>query len=226
MSRDNAALALLVAVLLVFWDAALLWPFRVLIVLFHEAGHAMMALCTGGTVLSITLSPAEGGATLTQGGSIFLILNAGYLGSLAAGLALLRLTRKDAGQRGLSVVLGGGLLGAAFTWLDGFAFFYGLAAALGFGLLGLKASHRTVRWVLRAIGTLSVLYALFDIRDDVLFGAGRSDAVMLAERTGIPALIWGVGWLAISAVVVWGSRRWWATGVSPKSQGSAPNGSA
>jgi hypothetical protein len=61
----------------------------------------------------------------------------------------------------------------------------------------------------------SVLYALGDIFADVFwladaFEAPRgtiSDATLLAESTGVSAMIWGAGWLFAGLTAVWFSRR-------------------
>lgn len=64
-------------------------PLKILVVFLHELSHAMTAVFTGGDIISISVSPAEGGEAWTRGGSRFLTLSAGYLGSLLIGLALL-----------------------------------------------------------------------------------------------------------------------------------------
>jgi hypothetical protein len=52
---------------------------------------------------------------------------------------------------------------------------------------------------LTALGLTSALYALFDIRDDILSRPGlKSDAHMLMEMTGIPTLVWGFLWAGIA----------------------------
>jgi hypothetical protein len=59
-----------------------------LVIAFHEFSHALACLLTGGHVESITLDPREGGETLMRGGSSFLSLPAGYLGSSLIGALL------------------------------------------------------------------------------------------------------------------------------------------
>ncbi len=79
------------AVTLYFWGNQLFLPLRLLVVTFHELGHALTALLTGGEVQSIRVNSNEGGLTQTVGGWQFLILNGGYLGSLCFGLLILAL---------------------------------------------------------------------------------------------------------------------------------------
>jgi Peptidase M50B-like len=60
-----------------------------LVIAFHEFGHAITACCTGGRVKSISLDPHEGGVTHMQGGVSAITLPAGYLGSSIIGALLI-----------------------------------------------------------------------------------------------------------------------------------------
>lgn len=59
-----------------------------LVIAFHEFGHAITACCTGGKVESISLDPHEGGVTHMRGGKQIITLPAGYLGSSLIGALL------------------------------------------------------------------------------------------------------------------------------------------
>src|SRR5438132_1159513 len=54
------------------------------------------------------------------------------------------------------------------------------------------------------LASFSALYALFDIRDDLLhLGPPRgSDADALAQITFIPAIVWGIGWGLLSLALL------------------------
>eukprot|EP00511_Aplanochytrium_stocchinoi_P007267 CAMPEP_0204823704 /NCGR_PEP_ID=MMETSP1346-20131115/1790_1 /ASSEMBLY_ACC=CAM_ASM_000771 /TAXON_ID=215587 /ORGANISM="Aplanochytrium stocchinoi, Strain GSBS06" /LENGTH=158 /DNA_ID=CAMNT_0051950471 /DNA_START=381 /DNA_END=854 /DNA_ORIENTATION=+ len=69
-----------------FWRWAFLKPFKLITVFLHEFGHASAAVCTGGKVLGMEVNDDEGGVTKTQGGSMWCILPAGYLGSALFGM--------------------------------------------------------------------------------------------------------------------------------------------
>lgn len=60
-----------------------------LVIAFHEFGHAITACCTGGRVESISLDPHEGGVTHMRGGMSAITLPAGYLGSSIIGALLI-----------------------------------------------------------------------------------------------------------------------------------------
>ena len=53
-------LILLGALALWFWHSLWLLPLRLLVVTFHELGHATVAILTGGSVVSIKVSADEG----------------------------------------------------------------------------------------------------------------------------------------------------------------------
>lgn len=216
-NRGVRTTALLIGTLLIsllLWDTFLLYPLRLLIVLVHESGHAAAAVLTGGQVHGIEISANESGLARTSGGSRFLILNAGYLTSALFGALLLRLIGSPTARKFaleslgvLLVIVGVIWVRDLFTWL-----FCGLVAA-ALILLGLKATAQVETFVVGLIASTSSLYALFDIRSDVLsFGAmssaaSVSDAARLAEMTGIPAVVWGGAWIALSAFAMYKALR-------------------
>lgn len=59
-----------------------------LVIAFHEFGHAFACILTGGKVKSIELDPREGGVTHMLGGKNIITLPAGYLGSSLIGALL------------------------------------------------------------------------------------------------------------------------------------------
>lgn len=188
------------------WDTVWVWPLKVLVVLFHETGHALATVATGGEVIQLTVSANESGAVYSAGGWPFVTLNAGYLGSLAWGLVLMYGSKRP---RGAQLVSAG--LGILFLWIAAFwarpLFSFGFVATLGaatlFGALARWGGYGLAAVVLRIIGIFSVLYALGDVVDDVLMRPGApSDARFLYERSGIPAIVWGLGWSAISLTML------------------------
>ena len=96
--------ALFIAVWLL-WDTPVVYPIKIFVVVLHELGHAVAALLTGGQVVSIEIFPDEGGVTTTRGGWPFVILSAGYLGSLLAGGVLLYLSSYRRWGRALMIAL-------------------------------------------------------------------------------------------------------------------------
>ena len=84
---------------------------------------------------------------------------------------------------------------------------FGLLFGLGFGATlfaaGRKLGPGANRIVLTALGLTSCLYAILDIKSDVLDRPHlESDAYMLGELTHTPTVLWGGLWIAAALVVV------------------------
>lgn len=77
-----------------------------LVIAFHEFGHAITACCTGGKVKSISLDPHEGGVTHMQGGMSAITLPAGYLGSSIIGALLIFAGFNIVASKVASIILG------------------------------------------------------------------------------------------------------------------------
>jgi hypothetical protein len=202
-SRLLLPLGLAVVFVLLF-DSVVVYPFRLFVVFLHEAGHALAAVLTGGSVVSIGISRDEGGVCVTRGGWPFVVLNAGYLGSLLFGALFLLL---GARRRNAQPVIGAiGLFSVVAallyvrTW---FGFAYTLVVGLLLLLAAIELRPSVSEWLLAAIGSMSMLYAVADVASDVILRhPGTSDAAALARLTGIPALVWGVAWIAVSLAVM------------------------
>lgn len=198
-------LLLVTAAVIACWDTPIVYPLQVLVVFFHEMSHGLAAILTGGKVLEITLAPEQGGSCLTQGGNVLLILSAGYLGSLAWGGALLLLASQTKHDRFTAIGLGIILVTAGVLYVRpilAFGFFFAMGAGVAMVFVGACLSTGVNDFVLKVVGLTSCLYAVVDIKDDILDRPGiKSDAWLLAEHTpGIPAFLWGVLW--ISAAVL------------------------
>lgn len=196
---------LLAIVVYALWSTVFVWPLRLFVVLLHELSHGLAAVLTGGRIVSIALSPGEGGLCTTAGGWPFLISSAGYVGSALFGafFLVLGVRGRPKTHRAVTALLGAALLVVTLVWMrSAFGFVYGLAA--GVLLLGVA------RWlpegasslVLRLLGVTSLLYAPWDIVSDlILRSVPSSDAGALARTTGVPAIAWGVLWLGASLAV-------------------------
>ena len=195
-----ASFAAYFAMLWVLWPTVWVYPLKMFVVLLHEASHAMAAIASGGTVQRILLDPREGGAAYALGGNSFLMLSSGYLGSLVWGLGLMFVgLRTPARARIATYVLGAFILALSILFVrGGFGFAFGIISALV--LLGAARllPARALSIMLTVLGLTSALYALLDIRSDVLQRPNlQSDAYMLGELTGIPTLVWGGLWVML-----------------------------
>jgi len=189
-------------------------PFRVFVVFLHEISHGIAALLTGGRILTIGLTFDEGGVCVTDGGNRFLILNAGYLGSLLGGVVLLLLGSRPGRARGLVFLVGAFTLLVTVAYVrTPFGIVYGLATGAVLLHVATKLSARASEVLLAAIGVVSCLYALWDVGSDVLLReSAGSDASALALITPFPAFLWGLAWVVVSIAVLTLMLRWLALG--------------
>ncbi len=196
------------------WDTVFVWPVQMFVVLLHELSHGLVALATGGSIREIGLSPDQGGFCRCPGGNAFLTLSAGYLGSLAWGALFIELGRLGGrASRILLGVLGAVILVLAFTTVRSvFAIILCLSAGAALILAGFRLRSAGREVLLTALGLTSCLYAVLDIKSDILDRPGLpSDATALAHMTGVPAVVWGLAWILVSlGVCAWLLRRSWS----------------
>jgi hypothetical protein len=191
----------------VFWDTWLTWPIQLLVVFVHECGHALAAVLTGGEVRSLEVRSNLSGQARTVGGIPFVILQAGYLASALFGAVLMVAATRPRSARNTLMVLAVLLAGCGVAFSSG-AFgstlLFAMLIATLFAWAARAAPEYVVRWGLVYIASVSALYSLLDIRQDLLHWSvsGASDATILAERTGIPALVWGLAWAAIAIAMM------------------------
>ena len=199
---------------LALWNTFVVYPFRVFVVFLHEISHGIAALSTGGRILAIGLTFDEGGVCVTDGGNRFLILNAGYLGSLFWGVLLLRLGARRGRASGLVSLMGAFTLVVTVVYVRTlFGIVYGLATGTALLYVASKLSARVSEVLLAAIGVVSCLYAVWDVASDVLFReSAGSDASALALITPFPAFLWGLAWVAVSVATLALTLRWLALG--------------
>ena len=194
-----------------FWYTPLVYPLKIFVVLLHELSHALAIWATGGSVDSIVLDPRQGGATWGVGGNAFAALSAGYLGSLLWGTALVTAAHwKRVNARTITGVVGALVFALTLLYVrSDFGIVFG--AVFGIALL-VSAWHLPAVWnrgLVLVLGMTSCLYAVLDIKSDVLDRPYLpSDAAMLAEATGIPTLFWGLLWIGVALVVCARLFRW------------------
>jgi peptidase M50B-like protein len=206
----------------------LTYPFRLFVTFIHEGGHALAALLTGNSVESLSVALNASGETYTTKGGMFsqlLVSSAGYLGSMTFGALLLVLIRKTVAAR--IVLLGSAVFIFALTAIYGFfkPLFSGVSWAgipftvvagtlLAMGLVGIArfASARVATFFLSFLAVQCVLNALLDLKTILLMSApfsdrSQTDAVNMANATGLPAFLWAVMWIALAFVILWIAMR-------------------
>ena len=185
------------------WESPLLFPLKIFVVLLHEISHGLAAVLTGGAIVSIQLTADQGGLCVTRGGSRFLTLSAGYLGSLLFGSLLVLVAARSRRDRVAVALLGIALVAVTLVFVRTlFGFAYGLAAGGALLLAAWKLPEAVSDAILKVLGAVSCLYAVWDIASDVLLrDVPGSDASALGRLTGIPGSLWGILWMGVALVV-------------------------
>jgi hypothetical protein len=195
----SAGLAAAVALALWQWNAAWLFPLRVLMTLTHEFGHGLAALLTGGVIDRITVDPGLGGVCFTRGGWRWLILSSGYLGSMAAGCGVILLACRTRHEKSISLALGVFVMLATLFYvrtLLGFSF--GLLTGAALASAGWWLSEDLNDSILCFLGTMSCLSAVIGLKELASYG-GNNDALMFSREVfPLPAFVWALLWAGLS----------------------------
>ena len=243
------AMTLLVAatISVVLWfipyAEVLMYPFRIFVTFIHEGGHALAALLTGNSVQSLSVSMDASGETYTsQGGLIsqFFISSAGYLGSMVFGALLLVLIRKAIAARivlassavlifGLTMIFGLFKPIFAVNFWSGipFTLFAGVFISVGLVLIAKFASARVATFFVSFLAVQCVLNALFDLKTVFFLSspfapAVPTDAVNMAQATGVPAIFWAVLWIGLALGILWFAMRLYVAGRDKSFQPDLP----
>ena len=202
--RGHWQLIVLTALVFALWQTPAMTPLKILVVFLHEASHAIAVLLTGGDIVSFSISQNQGGEVWSRGGSRFITLSAGYLGSLMIGVGLLIAALRTRADRvimaGLGILM---LLIALFYIRSAFALSFTVTTGGVMLLLAWRFGHDINDLCLRIIGLSSMFYVPYDIISDTLLRSHlRSDARMLAEEFGGTTMLWGMIWLIVSIGVI------------------------
>lgn len=217
------------------------YPLQLFATFVHEGSHVLATLMTGGTVQSLTVSPDTSGVvwSLTQDGNWLqrlLISSAGYLGTTAFGVVLLVWFRYGYSARNALYFASGfvalmtvvfGLVAPVWNVFNAkvaaasVAFTVVSGAVLAAGLFAL-AKYAADRWVNFSLAFLAVqclLNAVFSLKNLFVISAltnSHSDAMNMAEASGIPALAWVLIWFVGSIVMIFIGLRVYAVSIGAK----------
>ena len=229
-ARPQAATLLLAAIIsIVLWfipfAEILIYPFRIFVTFIHEGGHAVAALLTGNSVQSLSVALNASGETYTtQGGRLsqMLVASAGYLGAMSFGALLLVMIRRAVRPRlvllasagvilGLTIIFGliNPIFAGAWHSMTGMPFTVGagLILTIGLFLVARFASARTAMFIVCMLAVQCVLNALLDLKTVFFLSSPfapsvPTDAVNMANATGVPAIIWASIWIAIACGIL------------------------
>lgn len=175
---------------------------NVLGTLFHEGGHALVGILTGGGVFRIEITGAESGLTWHWTPSSFarvLTTAAGYAMPPLAGLGAAALLHRGFAPAVLALTTVAMLFLLLFT-----RDILSAGAVVVVGAIGFCALRWAPGWLQNGIAyaeawllltsEIGGLAAIVSNRWRGVSGEHADDAASLAERTGIPGLVWIAAW--------------------------------
>lgn len=207
---ELVGLAVLTLALLVLWQIPyfgfVVYPFRLFGTFVHELGHGLAALATGGHFERFTVSPDLSGLAWSSGGIRFVIASAGYVGSAVFGGVLILLAARGLSARTLLTALGVllGLLCLLFVRnLFGIATGLAIAAALVVAGRRLRSPWSDVLLLVLALQlVLDGFNSLFTVLRLSTATNVQTDALSMAQATGVPAVVWAAVWTVLSLAML------------------------
>lgn len=181
----------------------------------HELSHALVAQFTGARVDEIQVNANGSGLTPVEGGNLFLIASAGYLGASVFGAAMIYFGRNEKNARTTLITLLVLLCMSMVVWVRGDVIGeisgIGWIVALAFGIALLKRNE--LIFFCQFLGLQQCLASVQSVLSLVKISASmeaHSDATIMQDATGIPAIVWALTWSIISLLLVaWALRRSW-----------------
>jgi hypothetical protein len=205
MSKKNTTAELTILLILIIvsfflWDTYFVYPIKLFVVMLHELSHAIAAFLTGGKIISMNIGFNLGGKCEAEGGNVFIISAAGYLGSLLFGLVFfISPNNVKHGKWIVISVCSLIIIMSLFTATNGL---FILLAFISSGIMITCAFYSRIPMVailMRALGLLSCIYVLFDIKEDVLQRTDSvSDASVLANILNVSTYLVGIVWIIVS----------------------------
>lgn len=201
------------------------YPLQLFATFIHEGSHVLATVLTGNSVQSLTVSPDTSGVVWSQSSGWFsqlIISSAGYLGTTAFGTMLLVWMRYNYSSR-IALYFASGFIGVMTVvfgllmpiWnvfslqitLGSVVFTVLSGAVLSAGLFAI-ARYANPKWLNFSLAFLAVqclLNAIFSLVDLAFISTmtdARSDALNMANATGIPSIAWVFVWIAISILMI------------------------
>lgn len=200
--------------------------FNIFVTFIHEGSHALVALLTGGKILSLSVKADGSGVVYsTSSGFIGQILtsSAGYLGAIIFGIILLILTRCFSSKKIIYF--------SSFTIFfitiffsvispmqnntpfqikienNSFTIIAGLLLSLTLFIIG-KVLHKVINdFLILLLSTQCLLNAVIDLKTLFIISSSygnivHNDAVNMENVTGIPSIVWAILWIWLSILMI------------------------
>lgn len=196
------------------WNTIWLYPVKLFVVGLHELSHGVAAVLLGGKIDHIQIDSQIGGYcvyALPMGAGFFqqsFVAAAGYLGSMLWGALIFIVASRTRFDRGITFFIALVMMVISFYVIKTGQLF-GILFCFAFTLFLLAA----FRWFaplfhklfLKSLGLISCLYAIIDIKEDVIDRTGiGSDADRIAQLLGVPRLsmVIGISWIILAILIL------------------------
>jgi hypothetical protein len=200
----------MVALAYLLWDTPLLYPLKLFVVILHEMSHGIAAILTGGKIVEIKIDPQIGGlcSYLKPPGLVgdIFVASAGYLGSMFWGALILIVAARTRYDRYVILLIGLVVLVLTLLYVREP---FGMVFCLIFSAVMFGAFKFLPDWfndyLLKFIGLSSCLYAVVDIKEDLIDRSGiGSDADAISKLLGLPSLSVAIGvlWIILSLAIM------------------------
>lgn len=211
--KEIIAVLFIGVVSIVLWRVPMLgilfYPFQLFNTFIHELSHGLAAILTGGQFVQFAVNPDLSGVAWSAGGIRWVVTSAGYVGAALFGGFLTILSARGAPANTVLVFLGIGLGILCLIFVRNlFGIVSGLILAT---LLVLAGKYLRPLWadglllVLAVQAMLNAIDSLMDLFWLSTRSSTMTDALIMQEQTGIPAVIWALVWGALSLGILAGS---------------------
>lgn len=210
---DIFIIAAMVILSYFLWDTPVLYPIKLFVVLLHEISHGISAMLFGGRIVEIFIDPRIGGhCSFVMPKNFFgsiITASSGYLGSIFWGCIMLFLGIKTKLHKSVLIFISFVvLLITALFVRDFFGVFFCLIFGAFLAISALKLSDLFNSLLLKFLGTVSCLYAIIDIKEDLIARTvASSDSYVIASMLGMPFLSVAIGvfWIILSIAALVGT---------------------
>lgn len=222
------ATVLTIALWFIPYAEYLVYPMRLFVTFIHESSHALIAVLTGGSVQSLSISSDGSGMVYSAPSGLFgalLTSSAGYIGTTVFGVLMLFLIRRNFSPHKLLTALGifVGMMTVVFAVISPIFNFLSLQVAFSNVLftviagiflasalisLGLFSGLRLANFAVAFLAVQCLLNSLSDLKTVFFLNAPligsdiQTDAANMDAATGIPGFMWVIIWIGISLLMI------------------------
>ncbi|MEW6507544.1 MAG: M50 family metallopeptidase [Bacteroidota bacterium] len=193
-------LSLITIAVLLLWETPIIYPIKLMVILFHEISHGFAAILTGGKVIDLSIELDLSGVCHIEDGNQIAIASAGYIGSFLFGMILFYSSlNRIFSKVFLPVIFGLIIIFLINSSKNEYLILITSGLVLLLLLIIFVLPSLISDIVLKTLGIISCFYIVLDIKQDIFDSTDYySDAYILAELTGINQMFWGLLWLVIA----------------------------